>query len=283
MSGTGQNGTGQHGTIVMIHGMWGRAEIWGEFRTYFEARGYRCDAVTLRHHGGDPAAPPHPELGTTSILDYAADLEKTLRQYPEPPIVMGWSMGGLLAQMLAARGLAKAVVLLMPAPPAGVFALKLSVIRGFLSGLTRWAFWRKSHRQTFGEAAYSMLHLMPENERRPIYDAFGYESGRAAAEIGFWLLDRTRASRVDPAQVTCPVLVVAGKEDRIVPASVVKQVARRYRAEYVEMENHAHWVVAEPGWRDVAAVAADWLEKTLPTEIKTEAKAVPAPTPPPAG
>ena len=283
MSDTGESGGGEAGTILMIHGAWGRAEVWGEFRGYFEALGYRCDAVTLRHHGGDPAAPPHPELATTSLLDYAADLEQTLRQYPEPPIVMGWSMGGLLAQMMAARGLARAAVLLMPASPRGIFALKLSVIRSFLSGLTTWAFWRKSQRQTFGEAVYSMLHLMPEDEQRKIYEAFGHESGRAMAEIGFWLFDLKRASQVDPKQVTCPLLVVAGKEDRITPASVVKQVAKRYGAEYVEMENHAHWVVAEPGWRDVAGVAADWLEKTLPTENKAEAEAVPAPTPPPAG
>ena len=249
--------------IVMIHGMWGSADYWGRFADFFRARGYRCEIPTLRHHGGDPSAPPHPDLGTTSLIDYAADLQADLERMERPPILMGHSMGGLLAQMLAARGLARALVLLTPAAPAGIFALSPSVIRSFWSGLTRWGFWRNAHRQTFGEAAYSMLHRMPEGEQREIYGRFGYESGRAACEIGFWLFDPKGAARVDAAKVTCPVLVLAGAEDRITPASTVRRVARRYDALYVEMPRHAHWVVGEPGWEDVAATAADWLEKTL--------------------
>ncbi len=108
-----------------------------------------------------------------------------------------------------------------------------------------------------------MLHRLPEAERRAVYDSFGYESGRAAAEIGFWLFDPRRASRVDPAAVTCPVLVIAGQEDRITPAPVTRQVARRYNARYEELPGHAHWVVSEPGWEDVANLAADWLDEVL--------------------
>jgi pimeloyl-ACP methyl ester carboxylesterase len=56
-------------------------------------------------------------------------------------------------------------------------------------------------------------------------------------------------------------LVVAGSRDRITPASVVRKVARKYRAvsTYKEFENHAHWVVAEPGWQEVAEHAGRWL------------------------
>jgi len=62
------------------------------------------------------------------------------------------------------------------------------------------------------------------------------------------------ASRVDDAKVTCPVLVVAGAQDRITPASVVRKVAQKYKAvsTYKEFANHAHWVVAEPRWQEVA-------------------------------
>ena len=57
-----------------------------------------------------------------------------------------------------------------------------------------------------------------------------YESGRAAFEIGFWLLDLGKASYVDESKVTCPVLVIAGAEDRITPASVVKKTANIQRS-----------------------------------------------------
>jgi pimeloyl-ACP methyl ester carboxylesterase len=72
-------------------------------------------------------------LGTTSLLDYAADLEKQIRELEEVPILMGHSMGGLLAQIFGSRGLARALVLLTPASPAGILALKPSVIQSFSS------------------------------------------------------------------------------------------------------------------------------------------------------
>jgi len=158
-------------TIFMIHGMWGGAWCWAKFRTAFEPAGYRCAATTLPYHDMDPRGAPDPRLGTASLLDYAEALEREIRQLPEKPIVMGHSMGGLLAQMLGARGLAKALVLLAPAAPAGILAITPSVIRSFWSIQTTWGFWRKPTRQTFAEAVYSMLHLLPEPQRAQTYDS----------------------------------------------------------------------------------------------------------------
>jgi len=248
-------------TILMIHGMWGGPWYWGNYRRVFEAHGYRCIATTLPFHDMDPQGVPDSRLGTASLLDYAAALEREIRQMDVKPIVMGHSMGGLLAQMLGARGLAKSLVLLTPASPSGILALKPSVIRSFWSVMTKWGFWRKPMRQTFGEAVYSMLHLLPEDEQKKAYDNFVYESGRAAFEIGYWLFDAQSASRVDDAKVTCPVLVVAGAQDRITPASVVRKVAQKYKtvSTYKEFANHAHWVVAEPRWQEVAEYILGWL------------------------
>lgn len=254
-------------TIFMIHGMWGGPWYWENYRRVFEAEGYRCVAATLPYHDMDPRGVPDPRLGSMSLLDYADFLEREIVQLGEKPIIMGHSMGGLLAQMLAARGLASSLVLLSPASPAGILALTPSVIRSFWSVMTTWGFWRKPTRQTFGEAAYSMLHLLPASERMEVYEKCVYESGRAAFEIGFWLFDPRAASRVDASRVTCPVLVVAGAEDRITPAAVVRKVARKYRAvsTYKEFEGHAHWVVAEPRWQEVAEYVVGWLKPSKPT------------------
>ena len=214
-------------TIVMIHGMWGSGWYWENFKGFFESKGYRCVVPTLRFHDMDPNGVPDPRLGTTSLLDYAADLEKLIRELHVMPILMGHSMGGLLAQILGSRGLAKALVLLTPASPRGIIALKASVIKSFWSGLTTWGFWRKPFRQTFDEAVYSMLNQMPSESSKSIYDKFVYESGRAAFEIGFWLFDSKGAARVDESKVTCPVLVIAGEKDRIVPVSVTRKVAEK--------------------------------------------------------
>jgi pimeloyl-ACP methyl ester carboxylesterase len=250
-------------TIVMIHGMWGSGEYWENYAQHFETRGYHCVRPTLRFHDMKPEEPPDPRLGTTSLLDYAADLEKEIRTLKEVPILMGHSMGGVLAQILGSCGLAKALVLLTPASPAGIIALKLSVIRSFWSTLMRWGFWKKPMRQKFEEAAYSMLHLLPLEEQRKAFGKFVYESGRAASEIGFWLFDRRKAAAVDESRVNCPVLIIGASEDRITPVSVVRQVAKKYHevATYKEFTGHAHWVIGEPGWEEIAMYVSDWLDR----------------------
>jgi pimeloyl-ACP methyl ester carboxylesterase len=257
-------------TILMIHGMWGTAADWANYRRFFEAKGYRCVAPMLPCHDMDPRGAPDPRLGTMSLLDYAEALEREIGQLPEKPVVMGHSMGGLLAQMLGARGLAKALVLLTPASPAGVWAITPSVVRGFWSVQMTWGFWRKPMRQTFAEAAYSMMHLLPEDEQRKNYDKFVYESGRAAFEIGYWFLDRRGAARVDESKVACPVLVVGATQDRITPVSVVRRVAKKYQAvsTYREFANHAHWVLGEPRWEEIAAYIAGWLKQAEAAAVR---------------
>jgi pimeloyl-ACP methyl ester carboxylesterase len=248
-------------TIFMIHGMWGGPWCWENYCRVFEAKGYHCVTATLPYHDMDPRVIPDPRLGTTSLIDYAELLERKVRELGVKPIVMGHSMGGLLAQILGARSLAKALVLLTPASPSGIIAVTPSVIRSFWSVQTAWGFWRKPMRQTFAEAVYSMLHLLPEKERKKTYDRFVYESGKVACEIGYWPFDSKHASKVDESKVACPMLVVAGTQDRITPVSVVRRVARKYRtvSTYKEFEDHAHWVMAEPGWQEVAEYVSSWL------------------------
>jgi len=267
-------------TIFMIHGMWGTGAYWSNYQRFLEAEGYRCIATTLPYHDCEPHAAPDARLGNASLLDYASALESEVERLPEKPIILGHSMGGLLAQILGARGLARALVLLTPASPAGILALRPSVARSFWSVQTRWRFWQRPMRQTFSEAVYSMLHRVPQRERREIYDRFVHESGRAACEIGYWLLDPHRASSVDESRITCPVLVVGAAEDRIVPAAVVRRVAHKYRAvaTYREFDRHAHWVVGEPGWQEIAGYVARWVKQAVGSQASSGPASVPNPS-----
>jgi len=250
-------------TLFMIHGMWGQGAHWSKWRAYFEARGWHCLTPTLRYHDSAPGAPPHPALGTTSLRDYVTDLERGIRALEEPPVVIGHSLGGLLAQLLAARGLGRRTVLLHSAAPAGVLVLSGSVIRSFASCLTRWGFWRKPHLATFNELVFSTLHQLPPEEQWAVYRTFVPESGRVIFESGLSLLDRSRASEVDAAKVTTPMLVVTGSADRIVPPSVVRKVAEKYRAvaDFREFPGQAHWVLGQPGWEQVAESVLEWIER----------------------
>jgi non-heme chloroperoxidase len=257
-------------TLFMIHGMFCGAWCWEKYKAFFEDKGYECITTTLRYHDLGFNELPDPRLGTTSLLDYAKDLEDEIRQLPTTPIIVGHSMGGLLAQILGSRGLAKGLVLLTPASPSGVFALKWSVIKSFWSTLKKWGWWKRPHRGTFDEAVYGVLNLMSEEDQKDTYNRFVCESGRAAMEIGFYLFDSQNASKVDESRVTCPVLVIAGSQDRMTPASVVRKVGDKYRAvsTYMEYPNHAHWVIGEPDWEEIANYVSYWLSENVKREYE---------------
>jgi pimeloyl-ACP methyl ester carboxylesterase len=252
-------------TIFLIHGMCGGAWVWDRYRTVFESLGYRCIAPTLRYHDVDPQGEAPAQLGTTGLLDYVQDLSAEIKHLDIEPILMGHSIGGLLAQMLGSRMPCTALVLLAPVPPAGILCLKPSIVKGFGSILKRWGWWKRPIRCTFQEAVYGMLHLLPVQEQHGTHARFAYESGRAAFQSGFWFLDPKRTATVDASRITCPVLVLAGAQDRIAPASVARRVAQHYapHASYHSFPNHAHWMVGEPGWEEVAEDISGWLQHAL--------------------
>ncbi len=254
--------------IVMIHGMWGNSWVWDNYKTFFENKDYICITPTLRYHDMDPNDDPDPRLGSVSLLDYADDIEKLIRKLNTPPIIVGHSMGGIIAQILAKRGLAEALVLLTPASPSGIMSQTPSVIKSFWSAFAKWGFWKKPMRQTFKEAAYSTLGVLPEDQKKEAFSKFVYESGRAASEIGYWYLDSKKVTKVDETNITCPVLIVAGSDDKMTPTSVTRKIANKYKdvATYKEFENHGHWVVGEPGWEVIAEDTSVWLDKVLSTK-----------------
>jgi pimeloyl-ACP methyl ester carboxylesterase len=249
----------------MIHGMWAGGWYWDNYVKFFGDKGYRCVPKTLRYHDMDPKSLPDPRLGTTSILDYADDLEKEIRKLGVKPIIMGHSMGGLITQILISRGLAKAAVLITPASPRGVLALTPSVIKTFFSIMIKPGFWKKPIRLSFESFVYAIANLLAPDAQRTEYNKLVYESGQAAAEIGFWLLDPNQATKVDGSNVTCPVLIIAGSEDRIVPASVVRNTAKKYKgvSTYKEYPDHAHSIILEAGWEKVAEYIEAWLKKSI--------------------
>ena len=252
-------------TIVMIHGMFGGAWCWEKYKGFFEEKGYHCITPTLRFHDMAPNEFPDPQLGTVSLLDYVEDLQNEINKLHGLPIVMGHSMGGLLAQIIGSRGLAKVLVLLTPASPRGIMALRPSVIRTFWSAQTKYGFWKKPFRLTFKEVVYSMLQLMSVEDQKELYDRFVFGSGRAASEIGYWFFDRKRAAEVDELKISCPVLVIAAGQDKATPTSVARKIANKYRtvSTYKEFTSHSHWVIAEPGWQEIAEYVSDWLNQVL--------------------
>jgi len=243
----------------MIHGMCLTGSCWDNFRKFYEEKNYDCIAPTLRHHKLEKC---NPRLGKVSLLDYVDDLETELEELDleRPPIIMGHSMGGLLAQLLACRVKARALILLTPAAPRGVNSLKLSVIRTFVGVMTKWKFWKKPFKFSRAAANYAIFNCLSDDQKEELFGQMVHESGQAAFEIGLWPLDREKASEVDYSKINCPILFLAAGRDKISPASTIKKAADMSKIgslwEYPLM---GHMLLLEDKWERVANFIYHWL------------------------
>ena len=244
--------------VVMIHGAFCGPWSLDGLKQKFQDAGYAVTVPALRFHGQKrpPAA-----LGTTGLKDYAADLEQEIAGLGAAPILLGHSMGGLLAQMLAARVKAAALVLLAPSPPWGVAPTTLFEIGAAQSMHLQPGYWSQILEPNRHVAVAHSLDRLPRDMRDAVYDRFVPESGRATFEIMNWALDFNQASAVKADAVTAPLLFLTGSEDKINPPSTVARIAALYgdRATAEVLDGMGHWLIGEPGWEKLAARALAWL------------------------
>lgn len=259
--------------LVMIHGAFCGPWSFDSFRKPFEAAGYDVQAPVLRHH--DCGQSPPAALGKVSLLDYARDLESLIDTLGAAPVLVGHSMGGLLAQMLAARGKARALVLLAPSAPWGVLPSTIFEVASAQTLLFSGGDYRGTViPPSYQIAAAHSLDKLPRDERSRVYARFVPESGQATFEIMNWTFDLRRAAHVRARDVACPVLCLAGSDDKINPPSTVARIAARYRgrALFEQVEGHSHWLIGEKGHDKIAARAVQWLGEVLPQATRKRSK-----------
>ena len=252
-----KSAAGGKAPVMMIHGGFCGPWVWDGFAKKFETAGYVVHRPVLRFHDMDK---PPEALGTTSLGDYVADLEASMDSLPSAPILVGHSLGGLLAQMLAARRPVKACVLLAPSAPWGVPPSTLFEIGAAQAMLLQPGFWTKILSPDSIIAGWHFLDRYPPEEQKVLFKRFGPESGRATFEMMHWGLDMSRASEVDARKVQCPLLLLAGGEDRIHPPGTVQRIAELYgNATFEKQPGMSHWLIGEPGWDVVCDRSLAWL------------------------
>ncbi|GER07222.1 alpha/beta hydrolase [Iodidimonas muriae] len=252
--------------IVMVHGMWSRGNCWDRLRAYFEERGHRVLAPTLPWHDMSAASPPPAKLGCASLIDYTDALEKEITAFDRDAILIGHSMGGLLVQKLAARGLGSKLICLSPAPSSGMFPFYWGPTRSFLKTTLRPGFWKKPHKASWEQARWSVFNAgVPLEEARAVYADYVWESGRALFELALWYLDGDQAACVNRDRIRIPVLVAVGAQDRITPKEWARSAVRRFegRARYAEFPDYGHWLIGDPAWPHVAKRIERFLETGL--------------------
>jgi pimeloyl-ACP methyl ester carboxylesterase len=245
--------------VLMIHGMSCTGAVWDGFKRFFEQRGTRVYAPTLRPDlRGSLLAKPHHGLRELTFEHYVEDMEREARSIEaatgRKPAVIGHSMGGLLAQVLAERGRVSAAVLLTPAAPAGVADLRTRLFWGAIGlayrlRLAPWAI--KPARRRVERSVFNRL---PASEREAAHAGMVYESGRALMALADWPIDESK--------IRVPVLTIAALGDRLIPARLVRLTASKYAAaggEFRQYAEHGHWLYSEPGWEKAAGEIYEWL------------------------
>jgi pimeloyl-ACP methyl ester carboxylesterase len=234
--------------VVLIHGTWARGDSWGPPRAAFEERGYTVHTPTLRHHEL-PLQEGAMKIAPLSMRDYTDDLVELVDSLDSPPLIVGLSLGGLLAQLVAARTRHAGVVAACPSPAAGIiFTPTLAAMRSFGSLFGRHYLqprpWAKPLYPPTGQRFKRWIaNTQTEETAREFLADLVCESGRAYCELIFPFLDRGKATTVNFAAVTTPVLAIRGECDRMVPAGVVRQTAAKYqRGTYVEIPRSDHLV-----------------------------------------
>ena len=172
--------------VVMIHGAFCGPWSLDGLKEKFQAASYAVSVPPLRFHDEKRSSPA---LATTGLADYAADLEEKIRALKASPILVGHSMGGLLAQMLAARVKVAALILLAPSPPWGVAPTTLFEIGAAHAMHLQLCHWNHVLEPNRDVALAHSLDRLPREMRGEVYGRFVAESGRAMFEVMNWALD----------------------------------------------------------------------------------------------
>lgn len=245
--------------IVFVHGAFNGGWAFDGFRRPFEDAGYATHAPTLPHHshGADLE-----RLAATGVREYADFIAATAKALPQPPILIGHSLGGLIVQLAAVRTPVAGLVLIGPSAPWGVTPTTLDEHANAFGVSMLGDYWRRPIPPDYPVARRNTLDRLPRDEARRLFDQFVPESGRAVMETMHWWADASMSAAAPPYKIEAPILAIAGGRDRVNPASTVRRIINRFprgQADFHEFPQMSHWLIGEPEWPQVAQTALDWL------------------------
>jgi pimeloyl-ACP methyl ester carboxylesterase len=237
--------------MLLIHGAFSSAADFSAWRSFFAGEGFDVVAPSLPAHApSDPAA-----LATLSLPDYLKALLAVRNGLAEALVVVGHSMGGLLAQQLAAATPCRALVCVASAPPGKLPAQVRSLPH--LAPLMPAIMAGRPIRPSPATFRALALHDLPTSEQQTVSEGLGYESGRAYRAMILGL----GQCRVDRAAVRCPVLCLSGGLDRIISRRLARSIAARYRAEHKVFPARGHWLIAPSAVQEAAGTTLQWLRQ----------------------
>jgi non-heme chloroperoxidase len=256
--------------VVFVHGLWLLPSSWDRWAQVYEDAGF---AALTPGWPDDPAtvaeANAHPQVFANKSVGQVADhYELVISKLEQKPIVVGHSFGGLLVQILAGRGLAKATVAIDPAPFRGVLPLPISALRSAWPVLGNPANRHRAVALSYEQFRFAFANAVSEEEARHLYDTYAVPAPgaplfqAAAANLNPWT-----EAKVDTANPRRgPMLIISGQKDNTVPWAIANASYKQQKrnggvTEIVEIANRGHALTVDSGWREVADTSLQFVRR----------------------
>ncbi|MEO6116738.1 MAG: alpha/beta hydrolase [Pseudolysinimonas sp.] len=259
--------------VVFIHGLWLLSSSWQPWRELFEAEGYATIA---------PSWPDDPATVEESLKDPDTFAGKTVKQvtdhYAEaidkltgPPVLIGHSFGGLIAQKLAGEGKADVTVAIDPAQFQGVTALPPEALKSGAPALLKFNHTKHGVTLTQEQFNYGWANAVSDDEAKHLYETFHVPGSGLpifqAATANFNPFAETKV--ITDNDDRGPLLLIAGAEDHTVPQAVVENEYKIQQknvgdTEIAVIPGRGHSLIIDSGWREVADTALEFVQRYLP-------------------
>jgi len=248
--------------IIFIHGMFLTARSWEPWQHHFDILGYETEAPPWPFHDAEPSrlrAKIPAALGQLTLADLHSYYRGIVEQEETPPIVIGHSLGGLLAQKLAADGLVSAAIGIASVAPNRMLAFD-------------WGFLRNSASITNPFAGDDPYEITPEGFHHNFANTLGVTESNAlytryAVHESRQVLRGILGAEghIDTTLPHPPLLLIGAEHDAIIPAALVRRNAHAYtdegsHHEYLEMRGRDHLLCNTPGWEEIADTIAAWVD-----------------------
>jgi non-heme chloroperoxidase len=256
--------------VVFIHGLWLLPSSWDNWAEFFKKAGYAPltpdwpdDPETVEEARANPEVLAGKKLG--EVADHTAEVIAGLER---KPAVMGHSTGGLLAQLIADRGLSAATVAIDPGPFRGVLPLPYSTLKVSAPILRNPLNRGRAITLTFDQFKYGWANALDEEEARRLYDTYHVAApGVALMQMANANLNPFTEAKVDTKNPERgPLLIIEGDDDHTVHPAIAKAAYKRQRrnegvTELKTIPNRGHALTIDSGWREVAQTALDFVKR----------------------
>ncbi len=256
--------------VVFIHGLWLLPSSWDHWAEFFENAGY---AAVTPSWPDDPEtvaeARAHPEVLARKTLGQVADhTTEVIRGLETKPAVMGHSTGGLLAQMIADRGLSAATVAIDPGPFRGVLPLPISTLRASSPVLRNPLNRGRAVTLTLDQFKYGWANALDDEEAERLYETYHVAApGVALMQMANANLNPRTEAKLDPKNPERgPLLIIEGEKDHTVAQAIANASFKRQRqnqavTEIEKVPNRGHSLTIDSGWREVAERALAFVKR----------------------